>query len=390
MKYSSSAMNPARRKNLQVVGALVVLIGIMGTLVSYSATLYRLFCAATGFGGTTQRAESDDAALSDRVVTVRFDTSIAPDLPWRFEPLQREVRVRLGEDKLVFFSAENLTDQAIVGHATFNVTPQKTGVYFKKIQCFCFDDERLDAHQKVDMPVDFFVDSRLAEDPNTQDVSTITLSYTFFRSVGTDKAKDLSRFVVSPEPDPYRGQELFGERCAACHALDRNKAGPMLGGVFGRRAGAVPGYNYSRALLASGLTWAKDDLDRWLSNPLEFIPDHGCPSKFPIRQPGGTSSPISQRKAAASPRRPRTCLLHSPGVDKGTEPFLGRRSRPVSARPSASRCSAMIWPSWTGLPNRSKRLFARCPEPRAFSLSGRLAATIWTSNPTAPRSTGMA
>ena len=281
MKYSSSAMNPARRKNLQVVGALVVLIGIMGTLVSYSATLYRLFCAATEFGGTTQRAESDDAALSDRVVTVRFDTSIAPDLPWRFEPLQREVRVRLGEDKLVFFSAENLTDQAIVGHATFNVTPEKTGIYFTKIQCFCFDDERLDAHQKVDMPVDFFVDSRLAEDPNTQDVNTITLSYTFFRSVGTDKAKDLSRFVVSPEPDPYRGQELFGERCAACHALDRNKAGPMLGGVFGRRAGAVPGYNYSRALLASGLTWAKDDLDRWLSNPREFVPGSRMPVKIP-------------------------------------------------------------------------------------------------------------
>ena len=137
-------MSPNRQKNLPVVAGLVVVIGIMAALVSYSATLYRLFCAATGFGGTTQRAASDNGAVFDRVVTVRFDASIAPGLPWRFEPVQREVKVRLGEDKLVFFSAENLTDQAIVGHATFNVTPAKTGIYFKKIQCFCFDDERLD------------------------------------------------------------------------------------------------------------------------------------------------------------------------------------------------------------------------------------------------------
>ena len=273
-------MSPNRQKNLAVVAGLVVVIGIMTALVSSSATLYRLFCAATGFGGTTQRAASDNGAVSDRGVTVRFDTSIAPDLPWRFEPAQREVKVRLGEDKLVFFSAENLSDQAIVGHATFNVTPQKTGIYFKKIQCFCFADERLDPHQKVDMPVDFFVDPGLAEDPNTQDVSAITLSYTFFRSTETEKAKDLSRFVASSEPEPHRGQQLFAARCAACHALDHNKAGPMLGGVIGRKAGTVPGYNYSPAMLASGLTWSADDLDRWLAHPREFIPGARMPIKI--------------------------------------------------------------------------------------------------------------
>jgi cytochrome c oxidase assembly protein Cox11 len=143
-------MNPNWRKNMRVAAALVVVIGIMASLVSYSPTLYRVFCAATGFGGTTQRAEGDNGAVSDRVITVRFDTNIASGLPWRFEPVQREVKVHLGEEKLIFFSAENLTDQPIVGHATFNVTPEKTGLYFKKIQCFCFDDERLDAHQKVD------------------------------------------------------------------------------------------------------------------------------------------------------------------------------------------------------------------------------------------------
>lgn len=273
-------MNANRRKNLPVVAALVVLIGIMTTLVSYSATLYRLFCAATGYAGTTQKADGNTAPVSERVITIRFDTNVAPDLPWRFEPVQREVKIHLGEEKLVFFTAENLTDEPIVGHATFNVTPEKTGIYFKKIQCFCFDDERLAPHQKVDMPVDFFVDSVLTKDPNAQGVSAITLSYTFFRSVESDKAKDLSRLVVTAEPDPHRGQQLFTERCAACHTLDHNKAGPMLGGVFGRKAGAVPGYNYSPALRSSGLTWAADNLDRWLSDPREFVAGAWMPVKI--------------------------------------------------------------------------------------------------------------
>jgi cytochrome c oxidase assembly protein subunit 11 len=273
-------MNLNRRKNIRVAAALVVVIVFMASLVAYSPTLYRLFCAATGYAGTTQRVEGDDSAVSDRVITVRFDTSIAPDLPWRFEPVQREVKVHLGEEKLVFFSAENLTDQPLVGHATFNVTPEKTGLYFKKIQCFCFDDERLDAHQKVDMPVDFFVDPALAKDSNAQDVSAITLSYTFFRTTETDKAKDLSRFVASAEPNRGRGQVLFTARCAACHALDHNKAGPMLGGVFGRKAGAVPGYNYSAALRSSGLTWLAGDLDGWLSDPHKFVPGTRMPVKI--------------------------------------------------------------------------------------------------------------
>jgi len=102
------------------------------------------------------------------MITVRFDSNVARDLPWRFEPAQREVRVHLGEQQLVFFTAENLTDQAIVGHATFMVTPETTGIYFNKVQCFCFEEERLNAHQKVDMPVVFFVDPALASDPETR------------------------------------------------------------------------------------------------------------------------------------------------------------------------------------------------------------------------------
>ncbi|MEO6782650.1 MAG: cytochrome c oxidase assembly protein [Bradyrhizobium sp.] len=272
-------MTPTRRRNLKVVVPAVAVIGIMVGLVGYSPTLYRLFCAATGYGGTTQRVDSDSDAVSSRMITVQFDSNVAPGLPWRFEPAQREVRVHLGEQKLVFFTAENRSDQAVVGHATFNVNPSTTGIYFNKIQCFCFDEERLEAHQKVDMPVVFFVDPELATDPETRDVDTITLSYTFFRSANPDDAKDLARFAANAEPDAVHGQQLFGERCAACHELGANKTGPMLGGVFERKAGSAAGYKYSPALSDAGLSWSTANLDRWLADPRKFI----VGARMPVR-----------------------------------------------------------------------------------------------------------
>ncbi len=272
-------INLARRRNLKVVAPAVAVIGIMLGLVAYSPTLYRLFCAATGYGGTTQRVDTGTGTASDRVITVRFDSNVAPGLAWRFEPVQREVRVHLGEQQLVSFTAENLTDQAIVGHATFNVTHQTTGIYFNKIQCFCFDEERLNAHQKVDMPVVFFVDPALANDPETRDVDTITLSYTFFRSANPDNAKDLSRFVATAEPDAGRGEQLFRERCAACHALNVNKTGPILGGVFERKAGTAPGYKYSPALSSTDLSWSGANLDQWLADPRKFV----AGARMPVR-----------------------------------------------------------------------------------------------------------
>jgi cytochrome c oxidase assembly protein Cox11 len=251
----------------------------MATLVAFSVPLYRLFCAATGLGGTTQRAGAAIGPVKGRVVTVRFSTDVAPGVPWRFEPEQREVRVHLGEEKLVFFSAENLADKPIVGHASFNVTPAKAGIYFTKVQCFCFDEERLGAHQKVDMPVDFFVDQKLADDPDTREVGSITLSYTFFHSADPEGAKDLSRFNASAAPDPKRGEALFAERCGACHALDRNKIGPILSNVLGRKAGAAPGYNYSPALREAAVRWSADTLDQWLADPRKFI----AGARMPVR-----------------------------------------------------------------------------------------------------------
>lgn len=242
----------------------------MTTLVSYSVTLYRLFCSVTGAGGYTQRAAADDATTSARVVNVWFNTNVAPGLPWRFMPVQRSVNVHLGQNTLVFFTAENVSDHPIVGHATFNVAPDEVGLYFKKIQCFCFTEERLGPHQKVEMPVDFFVDPRMAKDPDLTDTHDITLSYTFFESKNPAGAENLSRFDNEP-PDPAAGREVFTTTCSACHSLDRNKVGPMLGGVVGRTAGAVPGYAYSAALARSDVVWNADTLDKWLANPQAFI-----------------------------------------------------------------------------------------------------------------------
>ena len=274
---------PARSRRLRkiaTVGGLCLAIGVMTTLVSYSVTLYRLFCEVTGAGGTTQRATTADAAQTARTVTVWFNTDIAPGMPWRFAAVQRSVTVHLGEEALVFFTAENLSDQPVVGHATFNVTPDKTGLYFKKIECFCFTEERLEPHQKVEMPVDFFVDPRLADDPGAADVHDITLSYTFFPSRQPDGAPDLARFDKGP-PDPEAGRKLFATACGACHALDSNKVGPKLDGVVGRRAGSVPGYPYSAALARAGVTWNSETLDKWLAGPQAFVPGAQMPFTLP-------------------------------------------------------------------------------------------------------------
>ncbi len=265
--------DPSRRRRLRVyatVGGLLLAVGVMTTLVSYSVTLYRLFCSVTGAGGYTQRATTDDAAKSARVVNVWFNTNVAPGLAWRFEPVQRSVNVHLGQNTLVFFTAENTSDHTIVGHATFNVAPSEVGLYFKKIQCFCFTEERLGPHQKVEMPVDFFVDPRMAKDPDLTDTSNITLSYTFFESKDPAGAQNLSRFDKEPA-NPAAGQEIFATTCSGCHALDHNKVGPMLEDVVGRTAGTVPGYPYSAALARAGVVWDADTLDKWLANPQAFI-----------------------------------------------------------------------------------------------------------------------
>ena len=142
------------------------------------------------------RRAANAAAATGREVTGNFDTSVAANLPWRFEPSQRSVTVHLGQDAMAFFDATNISDHDIVGHAAFNVTPEKVGAYFKKIQCFCFNEERLRAGERAHMPVTFFVDPQLAADPSTAVVHEITLSYTCFQSKRPGEALALSRFAA--------------------------------------------------------------------------------------------------------------------------------------------------------------------------------------------------
>ncbi len=171
-----------RSRNARTAAVLsAVVVGMIG-LSFASVPLYRIFCQVTGFGGTTQVAEAlPDAPASARVIEVRFNADVDPDLPWSFQPVQRSVSLRVGEPGLAYFRARNLGDRAFVGSATFNVTPLKTGEYFTKVQCFCFEEQRLEPGEDVDMPVSFYIDPEILEDRNVDEVKTITLSYTFYR-----------------------------------------------------------------------------------------------------------------------------------------------------------------------------------------------------------------
>ncbi len=173
--------NNQKRSNLTIVAVcLTVVVGMVGAAYA-SVPLYRLFCQVTGFGGTTQTADILPDKVLDRVMTVRFDSNVDAALNWNFKPVERSVDVNVGEAKLAFYRAENKSNETIVGTASFNVTPLKAGIYFTKVDCFCFTEQVLSPGEVVDMPVTFFVDPQIAEDRGLDDVTTITLSYTFFR-----------------------------------------------------------------------------------------------------------------------------------------------------------------------------------------------------------------
>ncbi|MFZ1743103.1 MAG: cytochrome c oxidase assembly protein [Pontixanthobacter sp.] len=157
--------------------------------------LYNLFCRVTGFAGTTQRASETDAEIAERIanssaakqISIRFDASIASDMPWSFRPEQVTDTVRIGQRDMAFFIARNDSDVPITGTATFNVEPEQTGKYFNKIQCFCFTEQTLKPGEEVRMPVLYYVDPAIEQDENTKRVEQITLSYTFHKS--TDAAE---------------------------------------------------------------------------------------------------------------------------------------------------------------------------------------------------------
>jgi cytochrome c oxidase assembly protein subunit 11 len=168
-----------QRKSVMLVVLSGVVCGMVG--LSFAAVpLYDLFCSVTGFGGTTQTADAAPKEIGERVIAVRFNSDVSNDVPWRFKPSQLEVKLHVGEVGLAFYTAKNESAKAILGSATFNVTPLKAGIYFTKVDCFCFEEQMLRPGESAELPVTFFVDPEIVNDSYLDDVTTITLSYTFF------------------------------------------------------------------------------------------------------------------------------------------------------------------------------------------------------------------
>jgi len=197
-------MSTLAQKNRRLVAGLgFVVVGMVG--MSYAAVpLYDLFCRVTGFGGTTQIASERSNTVSDRPIKVRFD-AMTTNIDWAFQPIQRQIELKVGENALAFYRATNRTTASLTGTATFNVTPLKVGAYFSKVECFCFTEQTLGPGETIDMPVAFYVDPAIDEDPNLKDVKTITLSYTFYPTESTNIQSEERQVSANTGPrDPSR------------------------------------------------------------------------------------------------------------------------------------------------------------------------------------------
>ena len=195
-----TAISPALKHRNRRVGAYAVAGALAMLGLGYaSVPLYRMFCQATGFNGTTQRAtaaEADGVKVLPTTVSIRFDGNVDRAMPWDFKPLQTTQTVHIGARSLAAFSAKNLSDRPITGRASFNVEPDEAGKYFKKIQCFCFTEQTLQPGQEVRMPVTYFVDPEIMQDDEARQIKQITLSYTFHEDRAADTkagAKPLDR-----------------------------------------------------------------------------------------------------------------------------------------------------------------------------------------------------
>jgi cytochrome c oxidase assembly protein subunit 11 len=170
-------------KNKKTAITVISLVVGMFALAYASFPIYNLFCKITGFTGIpkTSLNKENTQPMGNSYITVRFNGDLMHDVPWKFGPVDEKVTVKTGENKLIFFTAENNAEVPITGRAIYNVTPGKVAKYFNKVQCFCFENQTLKPHEKVHMPVSFFIDPKIEDDIDLKDVKTITLSYTFFR-----------------------------------------------------------------------------------------------------------------------------------------------------------------------------------------------------------------
>ena len=184
--------------------------GMVG--LSYaSVPLYQMFCQVTGYGGTTQKAKAPSQTVLENGMTIRFDANVSPDLGWKFTPLQRTVDVKIGENTLIFYRAENISDRTITGTATFNVTPEISGSYFNKIACFCFLEQRLEPGESIEMPVSFFVDPAIVDEASgAGNLTQITLSYTFYPVNEAKTAVSAQARPAATQPDSTAGATRNG------------------------------------------------------------------------------------------------------------------------------------------------------------------------------------
>jgi cytochrome c oxidase assembly protein subunit 11 len=197
--------DPNRKRILRTAGiATAVVLGMTGMAFA-AVPLYDAFCKITGYGGTTQEASAAPDRVLERRIEVRFDANIDPNLPVEFAPKQISETLRIGETGLAFYRIRNLSDQPIVARATYNVTPHVAGQYFAKLECFCFQDQTIAAGAEADLPVVFFVDPELADDPDTREINTLTLSYTFFRA--TDQSDAAGQPTIQSQATPDNARE---------------------------------------------------------------------------------------------------------------------------------------------------------------------------------------
>jgi len=176
-----------RKVGLIAAGGALAMLG----LGFASVPLYRIFCQVTGFGGTTMRVSEAQAAtikVASNTMVIRFDANVERGMPWDFRPLQAKDTVSVGARDMAIYTAKNLSDKPITGRASFNVEPEQAGRYFSKVQCFCFTEQTLKPGEEVRMPVIYYVDPKILDDPEAQDIEQITLSYTFHPDAEATKA----------------------------------------------------------------------------------------------------------------------------------------------------------------------------------------------------------
>ncbi len=193
-QHDAELVKKNQRTGLIVLGIVIGMIGLSFA----SVPLYRLFCQITGFGGVAQKEAGPSGKVLDREITVRFNTDVNPNLPWEFRAETPTVTLKIGQEALVSYTARNQSSEPVAGTAIFNVTPLSAGKYFHKTQCFCFNYQMIGPGQEAHFPVVFYIDPAIADNPELDDLKTITLSYTFFKADSPELENALEDFYKSP------------------------------------------------------------------------------------------------------------------------------------------------------------------------------------------------